>query len=87
MKPPPAEKFLYPKELALELEHRYGISGLGARACRRLVRELKRDKVPTLRKTQCRATEAAEWILSHPDWFPFPRKPPNKSRGPPLRVR
>jgi len=87
MKPPPAEKFLYPKELALELEHRYGISGLGARACRRLVRELKAERVATLRKTQCRATDAAAWILSHPDWCPFPRRPPNRQRGLPLSVR
>jgi len=80
------QKFLYPKELSQALTS-YGIRELGERACRRLVREMRRDKFPVQARTQARAIDAAAWLLSHPDWRPFPRRPPNKSRGLALRAR
>jgi|GEM_PF-1812629 len=81
-----AQRFLYPKELSQALTG-YGVRELGERACRLLVREMKRDKFPVQQRTQARPIDAAAWLLSHPDWCPFPRRPPNKSRGLPLTAR
>jgi len=81
-----AQRFLYPKELSQALTG-YGIRELGERACRRLVHEMKRDKFPVQQRTQARPLDAAAWLLSHPDWCPFPRRPPNKARGLPLTPR
>jgi len=74
------QRFLYPKELSQALAH-YGITGLGVRACRRLVREMKRDKLPVQKRTLARAVDAAAWLLSHPDWCPFPRHRGNSGVG------
>jgi len=81
-----AQRFLYPKELSQALTG-YGIRELGERACRRLVHEMKRDKFPVQARTQARPIDAAAWLLAHPDWCPFPRRPPSKARGLPLRAR
>jgi len=80
------QKFLYPKELSQALTG-YGIRELGERACRRLVREMKRSHLPVCGRTQARVIDAAAWLLAHPDWCPFPRRPPNKARGLALTAR
>jgi len=64
-------RFLYPKELALTLEA-YGLHGFTERSCRMLVRHMRRDNYPVCLRTQVRAVDAAAWLISHPDWRPFP---------------
>jgi len=87
MKPPLAEKFLYPKELALALEV-YGFHGLSERACRLLARRLREDKLPITGRCRARAIDAASWLLSHPEWRPFDsRARAPKPRGLALTAR
>jgi hypothetical protein len=69
------EPFVPPKELGEALAA-HGILGFRQRACWPLVRAVKADGVPVVRGKFVRASEAAAWLLAHPDWKPFSTKPP-----------
>lgn len=67
---PKPEPYLPPKELADALEHQ-GIVGFDARACRQLLRVLRADGVAIVRRKYVRASDAAAWLVAHPDWTPY----------------
>jgi hypothetical protein len=69
------EPYLPPKELGDALVSQ-GIQGFDLRACRRLVNAVRADGVPVVRRKYVRASDAARWLIDHPDWSPFSAKAP-----------
>ena len=66
---PKPEKFLAPKELPDALAA-LGCADLNHRACMVLIRAMRADKAPIMRKKYARASDAAAWLLAHPTWSP-----------------
>jgi hypothetical protein len=70
--PPPLlpEDYLPPKELPDALAGR-GLPGWNLRSCRVLVSAMRDSGAPVVRKKYIRASDAAAWLLSHPEWSPY----------------
>jgi hypothetical protein len=65
-----AERYCPPQELPDALAA-LGCPGWEVRACRELVKAMRRDGGRVMRKKWVRPSEAAAWLLANPEWCPF----------------
>lgn len=69
------EPFLPPKELGDALAS-LGHVGYDLIPCRKLVRAARSAGYPVARKKYIRASDAAAFLVAHPDWSPYSKKTP-----------
>jgi len=70
--PPQTERFLCPKDLSRELERAHGIL-LSHRATCLLTERMRAAGLPVIRRNHARPDDAAQWLLTHPNWRPYQR--------------
>ena len=76
----PAQRFAPPKELPDALDA-IGYPGWDQRACRALIRAMRADGAPIMRKKYARPADAAAWLVAHPNWSPYALAVEAKSTG------
>ena len=76
----PAQRFAAPKELPDALDA-IGYPGWDQRACRALIRAMRVDGAPIMRKKYARPADAAAWLVAHPNWTPYALAVEAKSTG------
>ena len=76
----PAQRFAAPKELPDALDA-IGYPGWDQRACRALIRAMRVDGAPIMRKKYARPADAAAWLVAHPNWTPYALAVGAKSTG------
>ncbi len=76
----PAQRFSAPKELPDALDA-LGYPGWDQRACRALIRAMRADGAPIMRKKYARPADAATWLVAHPNWSPYALAVEAKSTG------
>jgi hypothetical protein len=76
----PAQRFHAPKELPDALDA-IGFPGFDHRACLALIRAMRADGAPIMRKKYARPAEAAAWLVAHPNWSPYAMSAESKSTG------
>lgn len=79
--PPPSSLcFCSPKELEDELI-RLGVRHFNTRACHEVIRAMRRADAPYIRGRFVRPADAAQWVISRPDFKPWSKKKDNEKQG------
>jgi hypothetical protein len=77
---PVTQRFAAPKELP-DLLNAQGFPGFDQRACREIIKAMRDDGAPVMRKKYARPADVCAWLVAHPNWTPYAIRPSAQATG------